>query len=366
MAFDHQIFALQRYGGISRYFVELASRLPAHGVSEVAVVAPWHVNGYLAGDSARAFSRGKYVPYPPALAGVVPSVVGLADRLAAPLAWRGAIPDIVHETYFATRPVGRGRRRVVTVYDMHHELFPEELPAARRWSAAKRAAVDRADHIICISENTRQDLVRLFDIDPARTSVVHLGYSMTARAGAAKAHSDKSRPSLLYVGNRLGYKNFSALLHAYSSSPVLREFELIAFGGHPLLPGEKKEIRRLGITDSVRFESGSDQELVGRYQTASAFIFPSKYEGFGLPPLEAMSHGCPVVCSNAGSIPEVVGDAGVYFDPNNPEELRTALERVATTEKLQADLRARGFARLAAFSWDACAEATAQIYREVI
>lgn len=366
VAFDHRIFSLQRYGGVSRYFVELAKRLPGHGVSEVSVVAPLHVNGYLAADSARGFAPGKYVPYPAALAGVVPSVVGLADSILAPLAWRGANPDIVHETYFASKPVGRARRRVVTVYDMHHELFPDELPAAGRWSAAKRAAVDRADHIICISENTRRDLVRLYGVDPACTSVVHLGHSMTVETNAAKVHRGEGRPSLLYVGNRLGYKNFSALLQAYSSSSVLREFELIAFGGHPLLPGERKEIRRLGITDRVRFESGSDQELAARYQSASAFVFPSKYEGFGLPPLEAMSHGCPVVCSNAGSIPEVVGDAGVYFDPNNPEELRTALERVATREQLQADLRARGYARIGEFSWDKCAAATAQIYREII
>ena len=170
----------------------------------------------------------------------------------------------------------------------------------------------------------------------------------------------------MYVGNRKGYKNFGTLLQAYASSPILREFELIAFGGHPLLPDEQKEIARLGITDQVRCESGSDQELAARYRAAAAFIYPSKYEGFGLSPLEAMNHGCPVVCSNGGSIPEVVGDAGVYFDPNNPEELRTALERVVTTKTLQADLRARGYARLAAFSWDKCAAETARIYREIL
>lgn len=366
VAFDHRIFSHQRYGGVSRYFVELASRLPAHGVSEVSVIAPLHINYYLATESARGFTHGRYVPGPAIVDDVLGSVVGLADRFAAPLAWRGVNPDIVHETYFAIKPVGRGQRRVVTVYDMHHELFPEELHAAQRWSAAKRAAVDRADHVICISENTRQDLVRFFGIDVARTSVVHLGHSMTVEANVPQVQSGERRPSLLYVGNRAGYKNFSTLLQAYSSSPILREFELIAFGGHPLLPGEKKEMRQLGIADRVRFESGSDRELAARYQAASAFIYPSKYEGFGLPPLEAMSHGCPVVCSNAGSIPEVVGDAGVYFDPNSAEDLRVALERVATTEQLQADLRARGYTRIAAFSWDRCAAETAQIYRELM
>ena len=368
VAFDHQIFAFQRYGGVSRYFFELASRLPAHGVSEVSVVAPLYVNNYLATDSGRRFTRGKYVPPYTAkgLSGVVPGVVLLANQLAAPLAWRGANPDIIHETYFAHKPVGKARRRVVTVYDMTHELFAKETLGARQTSRAKRAAVKRADHVICISENTRRDLVRLYGIDPARTSVVHLGYSLTVEADALKADSSEHRPTLLYVGSRTGYKNFEALLQAYASSPILREFELIAFGGHPLLPDERKEVSRLGITDRVRFESGSDRELAARYRAATAFIYPSKYEGFGIPPLEAMSHGCPVVCSNAGSIPEVVGDAGVYFDPNNPEDLRTALERVATTEGLQADLRARGYARIAAFSWDECAAATARIYREIM
>jgi glycosyltransferase involved in cell wall biosynthesis len=362
VAFDDQIFSFQQYGGVSRYFVELASRLPAHGVSEVSVVAPFYVNNYLATNSARRFARGRYVPY---TFGGIP-IVPILNWFAAPLAWRGANPDIVHETYFATKPVGRARRRVVTVYDMIYELFAEEFPHARQVTTAKRAAVNRADHIICISENTRRDLVRLFGIDPARTSVVHLGYSMTAEANAAKVDCGGRRPSLLYVGHRWGYKNFMTLLQAYGSSPILREFELIAFGGHRLLPGEQKEIRRLGITDRVRFESGSDRELAARYQAAAAFIFPSKYEGFGLPPLEAMSYGCPVVCSNAGSIPEVVGDAGLYFDPNNVEDLCMALERVATTERLQADLRARGYARIAAFSWDECAAATARIYREIM
>jgi glycosyltransferase involved in cell wall biosynthesis len=146
----------------------------------------------------------------------------------------------------------------------------------------------------------------------------------------------------------------------------LQEFELIAFGGGASFPDEQREIRGLGIVDRVRFESGSDRELAARYREAAAFIFPSTYEGFGLPPLEAMSHGCPVVCSNGGSIPEVVGDAGVYFDPGNADELRTALERVVTTPELQADLRRRGYARLPAFSWEKCAAETAQLYREIL
>ncbi|KBZ63801.1 hypothetical protein K875_02513 [Mycobacterium [tuberculosis] TKK-01-0051] len=359
VAFDHHIFAYQRYGGVSRYFVELASRLPAHGV-EASVIAPLHINNYLANDSARGLTRGKYVRSE--FAGV-PFALGLTNRLAAPLAWRGANPDIVHETYFSAKPLGKAQRRVVTVYDMIHELF---MPEAKLAIAAKRAAVNRADHIICISENTRQDLVRLYDVDPARTSVVHLGHSLTAEANTAEAYRDGHRPYLLYVGHRGGYKNFSALLQAFGSSPILREFDLIAFGGFPVQRHEQQEIERLGITTRVRFESGSDRDLAVRYQAASAFVFPSKYEGFGIPPLEAMSHGCPVICSNSGAIREVVDDAGAYFDPNSVEDLRIVLERVVTTPELQETLRARGYERIASFSWDRCAAETARIYREIV
>jgi glycosyltransferase involved in cell wall biosynthesis len=249
---------------------------------------------------------------------------------------------------------------------MIHELFADETLGARQTTRAKRAAVNRADHVICISETTRQDLVNLFGVDPARTSVVHLGFSLTAEPKTPEVNPSKQRPTLLYVGHRTGYKNFATLLQAYGNSSTLREFALIAFGGHPPLPDERAEMERLGVADRVRFESGSDRELAAHYRAATAFIYPSKYEGFGIPPLEAMSYGCPVVCSNAGSIPEVVGEAGIYFDPNNPEELRTALERVATTQNVQADLRARGYARLAEFSWDKCAAETARIYCEIL
>lgn len=363
VAFDHQIFVHQRYGGVSRYFYELASRLPGDTVSEVSVVAPRYINNYLASDSSGALTRGKYVPE---TSRNLKRDVDLVNRVAVPLAWRRLNPDIVHETYFSPKPVGRGGRRVVTVYDMIHELFADEFPDAAQLTAAKRAAVDRADHVICISANTQRDLVRLYGVDPARTSVVHLGYSMTTESGIDEVAGDQRRSTLLYVGHRRGYKNFGTLLNAYASSPVLREFDLIAFGGHALLPEEQQLIDQLGISDRVHFESGSDRKLANRYREAAAFVYPSMYEGFGIPPLEAMSHGCPVVCSDAGSIPEVVGDAGLFFNPTDVEELRMVLERVVTTPELQADLRAAGYARLGAFSWDRCAADTARVYRGIV
>lgn len=359
IAFDHQIFSAQRYGGVSRYFIELACRLRSQQESDVGIYSAFHCNEYLAAGSASGLTRARYVPRD---FEKLPSLLESVNRAAAPFVWRHANPDILHETYFSVKPVGRGRRRVVTVYDMIHEMF---MPHAESDIAAKRATIDRADHVICISESTRQDLIRVVGVEPARTSVVHLGYSIAEEPRISQQDRVGYRPSILYVGKRAGYKNFGAVLQGLSTSGGLRDFELVAFGGGPFRSEELQDIERFGLNGRVRFETGSDAALAAAYRSAAAFVYPSQYEGFGLPPLEAMNFGCPVVCSNAGAIPEVVGDAGVYFDPNNAEELREALENVVMSEELQADLQARGHTRVAAFSWDRCAAETAKIYRNL-
>lgn len=361
VAFDHHIFAIQRYGGVSRYFVELASRLPTDIVSEVAVVAPLHINQYLSQERGQRVARGRYFPF--TFRGHI-RVVSLLNKLAAPLAWRGLRPDIVHETFFSEQPIGHGRKRVLTVYDMIHELFPAEFANTAPMTAAKRVAVARADHVICISESTRQDLTRLFGVDPARTSVVHLGHSMIVDdAALAEAQGSVRKQVILYVGHRSGYKNFRRFAQAYASSALLKkEFEIVAFGGPPFSAQEIAELEQLGIRDRVRHQSGTDDELAACYKTAAVFVYPSLYEGFGIPPLEAMSWGCPVACSTGGSLPEVVGDAGIYFDPQSVEEIRSVMERVVTGQSLQAELRARGYSRIKNFSWDRCAAETASVY----
>lgn len=365
VAFDHHIFAIQRYGGVSRYFVELASRLPKDVVSDISVVAPLHINQYLSQARAQRITRGRFFPF--TFRGHI-RFVSLVDKLMAPLAWSGLRPDIVHETFFSDQPVGHGRKRVLTVYDMIHELFTEEFADTGPMTAAKRAAVARADHVICISESTRQDLIRLFGVEPARTSVVHLAHSMTSEV-AVVAETDASvrKPIILYVGHRSGYKNFRRFAQAYAGSALLKkEFEIVAFGGPPFSAQENVELEQLGIRDRVRYRSGTDDELVECYRTAAVFVYPSLYEGFGIPPLEAMSWGCPVACGTGGSLPEVVGDAGVYFDALSVEEMRSAMERIVTTPSLQAELRARGYSRIKNFSWDRCAAETASVYRSLL
>jgi glycosyltransferase involved in cell wall biosynthesis len=363
VAFDHQIFAQQRLGGISRYFCELLTRLPDEGIREVTIVAPFHVNEHLGFLGQRPDVYGRFVS---SRTRGVGRFVATANRVVAPFAWSFRDADVLHETYYSRRTVGRSRARVVTVYDMIHELFPHEQAHSADETARKRAAVDRADHVICISTNTRDDLVRLFGVDPQKTSIVLLGSELANEESGPAIELPPSKPTLLFVGGRRGRKNFQLLLEAFASSKRLREdLEIVAFGGGRFSGDERAAIQKLSITDQVRHDEGDDNRLAAHYRKARLFAYPSRYEGFGIPPLEAMSQGCPVVCSRSSSIPEVVGDAGFYHEPDSLEDLRTALERVAFDDVLRARLKIRGATRANLLSWSRCAAATAEVYRSL-
>lgn len=255
---------------------------------------------------------------------------------------------------------------VLTAYDMIHERFPQDFPANDPTRQEKAAAVGRADHVICISEQTRQDLIELLRVDPAKTSVVHLGFTLTNEN--ASAAIPPTRPFLLYVGYRGGYKNFAGMLRAYAASPRLRDaFDIVCFGGGEFKRAEVSAMRSLGLsTERIRQHSGDDAVLAAHYRSASALVYPSFYEGFGIPPLEAMSCDCPVVCSEGGSIPEIVGEAGECFDPLEPESMRLAIERVVFDDARRRQLLTRGRDRIKSFSWTRCAQETFEVYRRVL
>lgn len=363
IAYDHQIFGWQKYGGVSRYFFELANNIAQIPSEQVAIVSPLYVNSYLSSASAQLRVMGRGLPAIRRTGRIYRAV----NQLLAPSMMRAFHPDVVHETYYATASQApRGSKVVLTVFDMIHERFPESFSKWDPLTREKEVAVRRADHIVCISEHTRKDLVELLGVDPARTSVVHLGFSLTrTRTGEA---GETGRPYLLHVGGRSGYKNFETLLRAYASRSVLtREFDLVAFGGGDFTPRERALIKELGLSDlQVRQIGGDDAILAGLYQGAALLVYPSRYEGFGIPPLEAMSFDCPVACANTSSIPEVVGDAAAFFDPASSDAMARAVESVLNDAPLRETLIARGRERIKMFSWRRCAEETLNVYRKLL
>src|SRR5262245_4912438 len=218
VAYDHQVFGRQSHGGISRYFVELVQNLQRRDDVEPTVIAPVHINEYLQRAGVRPRVRGQFLPLTFRGTG---RVVGAMNSVLLPFYWLRGKFDILHETYYSRAHHGRCRVRVLTVYDMIHELFPDEFPDSAEVSLAKRAAIQRADHVICISETTRQDAIRLAGLSPERSSVIYLGWSLDGEGTTASREPPK-RPYVLYVGTRNKYKNFGVVLEAFASSPLLR------------------------------------------------------------------------------------------------------------------------------------------------
>lgn len=366
--YDSQIFRMQGYGGISRYFVNLAQRVARE--EQVAVSAAMHVNNYLA-ELPRGLVSGVKVAKRPQRGGRVFDWVGdIVDRAVI----SRANPNVVHETYYARKVVvSASIPTVLTVFDMIQERFicrfPKQFPPRDDIVNRKAAAISRASHVICISENTRRDLLERYELDSKKISVVHLGYDLPNGGGDSdRLTLNDSLPYLLYVGERAGYKNFNAFLRAYASSTWLRNnFRVICFGGGAFSSDEMALAKELAIK-SYQLEQvgGSDDVLVRHYQHAAAFIYPSLYEGFGIPPLEAMASGCPVICSNTSSIPEVVGDAGEYFDPERIDSICTSVEAVLQSAEKRTELIQKGLRKCKEYSWDRCATETLKIYRGLV
>jgi glycosyltransferase involved in cell wall biosynthesis len=353
VAFDHTIFAAQRRGGVSRYFCELASNLSAGGI-DVSVHAPIYVTDALRGRHANVRVAGAHVP-------VFPGVTVLGNAAAS--IWRGTQKaDVVHATWYpARRPVG-AKVFAITIHDMIAETYPTHVRDAARQSRLKAAAAGQADLVLCVSENTKQDVVRLLGIDERRIAVTPLASRIGSLPQAGFASNE---PYLLYVGQRGGYKNFAALAQAFLSGSRLRNhFRLLCFGGGPLTAQERDWISRAPAAGpgSIQFLSGDDQLLAAVYRGAVAYVCTSLYEGFGLPVIEAMSCGCPVVASRSGSIPEVGGDAVEYVAAPTDEAFRELLESLLFDTERLADLTTRGLARSQLFTWRATAQGTLDAY----
>lgn len=268
----------------------------------------------------------------------------------------------------------RARRRLVTIHDMAHLAVPDGMGLAKRayarlfyWRAAQ------SDAILTVSEFSKREILAYERVRPERVHVVYNGVEDSLRpCGDARqiavARDRYGIPPryLLFVGNLKPNKNLPRLLAAFArakrQTPQLKETALVVVGRRSGLrtgEGDLDDLLRvLGLVcgrDVVLAGEVDDAELRALYTGALAFVFPSLYEGFGLPPLEAMACGCPVLAARAASLPEVCGDAALYFSPRAPEEMAAALSRIAAEPRLRSELRASGLRHTKRFSWDAAA-----------
>ena len=365
VTFDYQTFCRQRYGGVSRYIVEISKHLSDMPDISTTIFSPLHLNHYLRNYSGRKI--GIFIN--------AENKVGRAMRpvndCLLKLSNRVRPADLIHQTYYSEFPAPKGSAVIVTVYDMTHELFPNMWSRADKTPFYKRRAVDRADHVICISESTKRDLMQICDVPESKITVTHLGFSKFPVPDRKVDHSgsllDPNQPFLLFVGSRGGYKNFNRLVEAFASSKILRrDFRIVAFGGGAFSPRELSMFEKHGFRQNqIAAVSGDDAMLGEAYRNAVMLIYPSLYEGFGFPPIEAMSVGCPVAASDAGPMPEVAGGAAIHFDPHSVEAIRHSIEGIVTDTEARQTLIQKGLERARKFSWERCARETATVYRNV-
>ena len=224
--------------------------------------------------------------------------------------------------------------------------------------------MQRAEQVICISENTKSDLLKFFNVPEDKVSVVHHGYNYFPNKKVVIKKMIKY-PFLLYVGSRNSYKNFKNFIKAFSRSNSLsKDFKIIAFGGGKFKNSERNFINECNIENNIKHIEGDDEVLSNLYAKAEALIYPSLYEGFGMPILEAMAHGCPVITSNKSSIPEVAGEAAKLFDPTNLDSIRESIENVLYSDGQKKELIDKGYKQLENFSWEKCAKKTLSAYKK--
>lgn len=366
---DGIIFGRQIVGGISKAWEELLRRLPLHSI-EVELLAPFRARNYslrrIISEGHRIKRHRDFFYWPLRYF----ERVRVRSTLIEALYLAGGV-HVFHSTYLSTLFSSRVKK-VVTIYDMIPERLYREVPNRWvRWGIElKKAVLDNADAIVTISENTKIDLLRIYPhLQQKRVHAIHLGYSpeahnsnfdeVTQRYGLDRARNG----FFLFVGNRSNYKNFEILISLVETSRNYRDSTFVCVGP-PLDPPLKRLLEAKGLLRNFVFPGYvPEADLATLYENACAFVFPSKYEGFGLPILEAMAHGCPVVCSNSSVFPEVAGTAGFYFDPNSVVELDAALQAAVRQDRNEyAVIAARNVQR---FSWDRSARQLVQVYQNL-
>jgi len=302
----------------------------------------------------------------------------LRQQWAIPRALRRLEADLYHSTYYLM-PYRPGLPTVLTMYDLIPLLFPQQVsPTARllfRWMTA--LALRTASHIIVISQATRRDLLTFYHPPPQRVTAIPLAadpaFHPQPPAEIERVRRKYGLPEhyLLYLGINKPHKNLIRLINAFAKSAIRNPQSairlVIAGAWDPRYPQVKARAAELGLQDSVIFLGPvPDKDLPDLYRGATLFVFPSLYEGFGLPALEAMACGTPVVCSNTSSLPEIVGDAALTFEPTDVDGMAQTMARALADGGLRETLRQRGLARARQFTWQRTARETLEVYREVL
>ena len=386
--YDYQIFTKQNYGGVSRYFYELMDNLRAHKI-DIEIPINYSKNIYIKEADFLSRPLKGYTEYKDFLLGLRPKGKAKIYKLLQKLNFiknaetanqkisierlKKQNFDIFHPTYYDSyflKHIGK-KPFVLTIYDMIHETYPELFSADNKIARQKKILAQKAEKIIAISENTKKDIIKFIGINEDKILVIHLGNSINRQENNLKINTDllKKLPEkyILFVGNRASYKNFNnfskALIPLFK---INKKLNAVCAGGGEFSDKEINFFKTFNITDKFRQYSVNDSDMTLLYKNALVFVFPSLYEGFGLPILEAFNCGCPVAASNRGSLPEIAGNAAAYFNPEDISSITDAINNIIADDGTKEKMKKNGFEQLKKFSWEKTAEKTLDVYNSIL
>ena len=359
--YDNEIFLIQKYGGATRYFYELIKRMPDLK-TEVLLYMGKFINEYGLEEYSKRFSvfSGKKIKH-------IPRTKLISIKIQKPLFERFAAKqefDILHQTYYADISVNKKFKRIITIHDFTHEKLSGNFSSLDKTADLKKLAVEKSDGIICVSESTKIDLLERYDTKGKKIKVIYHGNSLKYYVKEEPVIKYKY---LLYVGDRRSYKNFGIMIKLFEMNKTLRdEYKLVCCGGGKFTKDELEQMSKSGVVNNFEQIEARDRKIANLYYYATAFVYPSKYEGFGIPMIEAMYNGCPIVASDVSSLPEVGGESALYFNPDSAEELNERINIILNDKETVNKLKASGKEREKEFSWDKCASETHKFYEEVM
>lgn len=363
--YDDQIFNLVNYGGISRYFYELMKGIIRLG-HKAESTTTFSENIYTKDQeifNSREFLpninfKGKYL------------VKKILNRINNSEKIRKSNFDLFHPTYYNSYFVDKISKKpfVITFHDLIHEKFrnqfPDQLSVSDQFFKDRIKLLNHSSKIITISKSTKQDLIELYNVEPTRINIIPLANSLDS----SRVFKDKSLGDyILFVGVRRGYKNFNLFIRSIAPILVKEKFlKVICAGGGAFSAEELRLFHDLNISKSLEQVPIDDSKLAQLYHNALFFVFPSLYEGFGIPILESFSCSCPALIGNTSSLPEVGGDAALYVDASSKEDIYDKVNLFLHNECLRKDKIVKGLDRVKHFSWDKTSRATLETYKSLL
>lgn len=360
--YDHQMFSYQKFGGITKYFVELIKNISPENQVNLALL--FSDNHYL-NENRNLFKIANLLPQREfrGRATMKKHLANVNNMYSQYRIYSNNF-DVFHPTFYNDYYLSKIKRPyIITVHDLIEFKYKDTYFKESINRPPMEKVIKNANRIISISENTKKDLLKTFDINPDKIDVIYHGYNKEYSKVKNANHFGKY---ILYVGDRGSYKNFTLFIESVAGLLKIEKDIKVVCVGRPFIPEEMDLLLRLKIKDQLFALNVDEDKLNDLYAHALVFVYPSLYEGFGMPILEAFSNDCPLCVSNTSCFPEIAGNAASYFDPTDPGSILNSIERVIYDEDYAQKLRILGKNRLTDFSWKKTAEMTLKSYEKTL